>query len=325
MQGAPDNPAVIAPATPAALAQAAAILTRGGVVAFPTETVYGLGANAFDDSAVASVFAIKERPRFNPLIVHCSGRSQAQEFVGFRPEAALLAEAFWPGGLTLVLPRREGCRLSLLVSAGLDTVAVRSPAHPVARALLESACVPIAAPSANRSGRVSPTTAAAVAEELGRAVPLILDGGRCAVGIESTVVGFQGDRAVLLRPGAVPRAAIEAIVGPLHLPEGMTVQAPGMLESHYAPLAGLRLNADAVGPDEALLAFGPAVPTGAATIRNLSKSGDLREAAANLFAMLRELDHLGAASIAVMPIPESGLGEAINDRLRRAAAPRDAS
>jgi L-threonylcarbamoyladenylate synthase len=322
MSASTDNRAVISPATPAVLDQAAAILKRGGVVAFPTETVYGLGANGFDDAAVASVFAIKERPRFNPLIVHCRDRGQAEEFVDFRRQAAILADAFWPGGLTLVLPRRADCRLSLLVSAGLDTVAIRSPAHPVARALLDAARLPIAAPSANRSGRVSPTTAAAVAEELGNAVPLILDGGRCALGIESTVIGFEEDAPVLLRPGAVPRADIEAVVGHLHLAGAGRVQAPGMLESHYAPDARLRLNADSARPGEALLAFGPSVARGADLVRNLSPGADLREAAANLFAMLRELDRAGTATIAVMPIPESGLGEAINDRLRRAAAPR---
>jgi L-threonylcarbamoyladenylate synthase len=309
-------------ATPASIVEAASLLKGGRLVAFPTETVYGLGARADDDQAVSGIFAVKERPRFNPLIVHVSGRQEAEKLVAFQGKAAALAETFWPGGLTLVLPRKDTSGLSLLVSGGLDSVAVRAPAHQVARALLEEAGLPIAAPSANRSGRISPTTAEAVAEELGGAVAMIVDGGPCPLGVESSVVGFEGEKPVLLRPGAVPREALEAVVGPLGNSSSERIAGPGMMESHYAPRARLRLNAGSAGPDEALLAFGPEMPAGAAHWSNLSVSGDLREAAANFFAMLRLLDRSGAATIAVMPIPEVGLGEAINDRLQRAAAPR---
>lgn len=305
-----------------AVADAAAILNAGGLVAFPTETVYGLGADAGNDRAVAAIFAAKGRPTFNPLIVHVPGIAEAEALVDFTPLARDLAEAFWPGALTLVLPRKEHARLSLLVSAGLDTVAVRAPSNPLARALLAAAACPIAAPSANRSGSVSPTTAAHVAESLDGAVELILDGGATPLGIESTVVGFDAGKPVLLRPGAVPREAIEAVVGPLSAPaSGIT--SPGQLASHYAPIAGLRLEARDVTDDEALLAFGPDVPQGGCAGLNLSERGDLTEAAANLFAMLRALDKSGARRIAVMPIPAHGLGEAINDRLQRAAAPRE--
>jgi L-threonylcarbamoyladenylate synthase len=313
----------IVPADSYGIAEAARLLRAGKLVAFPTETVYGLGANALDEPAVAAIFAAKERPRFNPLIVHVEGREQADELVVFNKLASALAEAFWPGGLTLVLPRREPSPLALLVSAGLATAAVRSPAHPVAHALIEAAGVPLAAPSANRSGRISPTRAADVAEELGARVDLILDGGPCPLGIESTVIGFDEGRPILLRPGAVPREEIERVLGPVRGARHGIVQAPGMLASHYAPRARLRLNANRVEPGEALLAFGPDVPPTTGPVCNLSVSCDLQEAAANLFAMLRQLDRSGAAAIAVMPIPESGLGEAINDRLARAASPRE--
>jgi L-threonylcarbamoyladenylate synthase len=234
-----------------------------------------------------------------------------------------LADAFWPGGLTLVLPRREPCPLALLVSGGLTTAAIRAPAHPIARSLVEAAGVPIAAPSANRAGRISPTRAADAADELQGRVDLILDGGPCPLGIESTVIGFDGKKPILLRPGAVPREDIENLVGRLLDPHGAAIQAPGMMASHYAPRARLRLNAKTVEVDEALLGFGPGPLKGARALCNLSASGDLREAAANLFSMLRQLDKSGAKTIAVMPIPVSGLGEAINDRLARAAAPRE--
>jgi L-threonylcarbamoyladenylate synthase len=316
----PPRSARIRPAGPASVALAAQALREGTLVVFPTETVYGLGASARNDEAVAEIFALKQRPRFNPLIVHVLSRADAEELAVFNPKASALAEIFWPGGLTLVLPRREGCPLSLLVSAGLDSVALRAPAHPIARALLEEAGTPIAAPSANRSGRISPTTAEAVAEELGDAA-LILDGGPCAIGLESTVVGFYGNEAVLLRPGAVSRHLIEAVVGPLGKPPAAIV-APGMMESHYAPGADLRLNATKVSPGEALLAFGTPPLRGATFECNLSPRGDVKEAAANLFSMLRALDATGAATIAVMPVPTHGLGEAINDRLLRASAPR---
>ncbi|MGQ0740863.1 MAG: L-threonylcarbamoyladenylate synthase [Alphaproteobacteria bacterium] len=318
----PTFPTPISPATPRAIAEAAALIREGKLVVFPTETVYGLGANALDDFAVSAIFAAKERPRFNPLIVHVLDRLEAVEIVEFNPTARSLSDAFWPGGLTLVLPRREPSPLALLVSAGLDTVAVRSPSHEVARALLDASGVPIAAPSANRSSRISPTTAADVADELGGRVNLILDGGPCTIGLESTVVGFEDSKPVLLRKGAVPREKIERIGGLLSEPTGDAIQSPGQMQSHYAPRARLRLNARDVRDNEALLAFGPELPQGACVMQNLSLRGDLREAASNFFAMLRALDRAGAQTIAVMPIPNSGLGEAINDRLQRAAAPR---
>lgn len=314
--------AVIRTATPDAIAEAAAILARGGLVAFPTETVYGLGADARNDRAVAAIFAAKSRPRFNPLIVHVRDLAAALRFVEMPAQARRLAEAFWPGALTLVLPRRADCQLSLLVSAGLDTVAIRVPDHPVAQAVLAASGAPIAAPSANASGEVSPTTAAHVQESLGEKVDLILDGGPTRLGLESTIIRFENGKPVLLRPGAIPRDAIETIAGAFASRKDSAVTAPGQLESHYAPHARVRLNASDVQPGEALLAFGPSAPPGAPILRNLSPRGDLVEAAANLFAMLRELDALGPQSIAVMPIPDRGLGEAINDRLRRAAAPR---
>lgn len=306
-------------ATPDAIAAAGKTLRAGGLIAFPTETVYGLGADATDGTAVAAIFALKRRPRFNPLIVHVKNAAQAAEHVAFSEVALALAKTFWPGPLTLVLPRRADTKLSLLVSAGLDTVAVRAPSHPVAQALIAAAGVPIAAPSANPSGSVSPTTAAHVAEGFGGAVT-VLDGGASPVGLESTVIGFSPEGPVMLRPGGTPREAIEKVLGcPLLAPAPHgPVSSPGMLTSHYAPRARLRLNAVTVDPGEVLLGFGPDA-TGAAL--NLSPSGSLAEAAANLFAMLRTLDER-AQAIAVMPVPAKGLGEAINDRLRRAAAPR---
>jgi L-threonylcarbamoyladenylate synthase len=305
-----------------AIEEASALLKDGKLVAFPTETVYGLGANALDDFAVSAIFAAKQRPRFNPLIVHVHDREEAEELVRFNTLAAGLADAFWPGPLTLVLPRREPSALAALVSAGLATAAVRAPAHKVARALVEAAGAPVAAPSANRAGQVSPTTAKHVADELAGRVDMILDAGPCPVGIESTVIGFDKDKPVLLRAGAVVREEIEKITGPLHDPLGDIIQSPGMMASHYAPRAYLRLNATEVKSGEALLAFGCDIPEGAVATSNLSEAGDLREAAVNLFAMLRRLDSTGAAAIAVMPVPGRGLGEAINDRLARAAAPR---
>jgi L-threonylcarbamoyladenylate synthase len=306
----------------AAIATAADILRRGGLVAFPTETVYGLGADAGDDKAVASIFAAKGRPRFNPLIVHVADQAAAEAFVTFPAMARALADAFWPGALTLVLPRKPDARLSLLVSAGLDTVAIRVPSHPLAHRLIEASGRPIAAPSANASGQVSSTTATHVAQSLSENVDLILDGGSTAHGIESTVIGFENGKPVMLRPGAIAREDIERVVGPLASSHGTAPASPGRLPSHYAPRAQLRLNTKDVRGDEALLAFGSEAPNGAKQVLNLSSSGDLKEAAANIFAMLRKLDATGAATIAVMPIPEHGLGEAINDRLRRAAAPR---
>jgi len=303
------------------IAQAARILRRGGLVAFPTETVYGLGADATNGQAVARIFEAKGRPRFNPLIAHVADLAAARDLADFGDAALALATKFWPGPLTLVLPLRPGARtrISELVTAGLDTLAVRVPAHPIARRLLAAAGVPIAAPSANISGRVSPTSARHVEEDLGPAVDMILDGGPAQTGLESTILALSPVPA-LLRPGGQPREEIEALLGfRLQDYRETGVRAPGQLASHYAPRATLRLNAKSAGPGELLLGFGPRAPEGAL---NLSRSGELREAAANLFAYLRALDAQGPAQIAVMPIPEAGLGEAINDRLRRASAPR---
>ena len=304
----------------AAIARAGEMLRAGRLVAFPTETVYGLGADATNDRAVASIFAAKGRPTFNPLIVHVPDLAAAEAIAEFTPLARKLAHAFWPGALTLVLPRKPAAKISFLASAGLDTIALRIPSGAVAQQLLKAAGVPIAAPSANRSGRVSPTRAEHVAADFGDAIDLILDGGPTKLGLESTVIGFNCTTPVLLRPGAVPREDIEKLAGPLAAADE-NISSPGQLASHYAPHAALRLDARDAHPDEALLAFGPDVPQGARIVRNLSTKGDLTEAAANLFAMLRALD-AQAAKIAVMPIPHTGLGEAINDRLRRAAAPR---
>ncbi len=306
-------------ATADAIAQAGRLLAEGRLVAFPTETVYGLGGRADRDASVAAIYAAKGRPSFNPLIVHVPDLEAAREVVRPDNRARILADIFWPGPLTLVLPRREGSELSLLATAGLDTVAVRSPAHAVAQALLKAAGVPVAAPSANRSGKVSPTTAAHVAEGLGAEVAMVLDGGPCLVGVESTVLDLSGPQAAILRPGSVTREEIESIIGPVLTAEDSAApKSPGMLASHYAPGLPVRLEAAQAGPGEALLGFGPAP----GAILNLSPSGDLTEAAANLFAMLRALDRPDFSGIAVMPIPERGLGIAINDRLRRAAAPR---
>jgi len=311
----------IVKATEAAVERAAEALAGGEIVAFPTETVYGLGANALDARAVARVFAAKERPRFNPLIVHVPNLIEAERYAVFNDTARKLAQSFWPGPLSLVLPKRPGCGIADLVSAGLDTIALRAPAHPVAQALLKAAKLPIAAPSANRSGRVSPTTAAHVEAELGDRPALILDAGPCPLGIESTVVSVLSETPALLRPGAVTRQAIEAVLGrPLGIAEAAERSAsPGQLAAHYAPHTKLRLNAVRVAPQEALLAFGSGAPQGARLTINLSESGNLEEAAARLFAALRELDQANAEAIAVMPIPAEGLGEAINDRLQRAA------
>ena len=305
-------------ASDAGLARAAALLRAGGLVSFPTETVYGLGADATDDRAVARIFEAKGRPRFNPLIVHLPEVAAVQEIAVLDGEALRLAEAFWPGPLTLVLPRRAGSDVSPLVSAGLDTVAVRVPDHGLARRLLAATGRPVAAPSANPSGRISPTDAAHVLAGLDGRIEAVVDGGPCAVGVESTIVGFAPD-PVLLRPGGLPVEALEACLGaPLALHgEAGPVTAPGQLASHYAPRAPLRLDVVSPAPGERLLGFGPV--EGAAL--NLSPSGDLVEAAATLFHHLHALDR-DAAPIAVSPIPDHGLGVAINDRLKRAAAPR---
>jgi len=301
-------------------------LRQGRLVAFPTETVYGLGADASNGRAVARIFAAKGRPRFNPLIVHVPGLAEAEDLAAFDERARKAARLFWPGPLSLVLRRRESSTLSLLVSAGLDTVALRVPAHSVAQSLLHAVGRPIAAPSANRSGRVSPTTAAHVAAELGGRAALILDGGACPIGLESTVLDLSGEQPLLLRPGAVTLESLIEIFGPIEAsnPDEPAPRSPGRLPSHYAPNLPVRLAATSARPGEALLAFGPEAPPGFSEVGWLSRKGDLAEAAANLFAMLRRLDRPEFSGIAVMPIPERGLGRAINDRLRRAAAPRTA-
>jgi L-threonylcarbamoyladenylate synthase len=294
--------------------KAAMLLKQGQLVAIPTETVYGLAGNATSDKAVALIYETKGRPQFNPLITHVLSLEDAKAFVTVNKQAEALAKQFWPGPLTLVLPRKEGCALSLLVSAGLDSVAIRSPAHPVARALLAETGFPLAAPSANRSGKISPTEARHVGDEFGSDIA-ILDGGKCSEGIESTVIDLTGAPTVL-RPGTITQEAIEAVIGKIATTHNGSIKSPGMLEKHYAPNTPLRLNAMHADSGELLLAFGAAL-TGSA--ENLSPSGDLKEAAANLFHMLRALDKKDAKGIAVMPIPEEGLGIAINDRLRRAA------
>lgn len=310
----------VEPADAATIARAGALLGAGRLVAFPTETVYGLGADATNDGAVAAIFAAKGRPSFNPLIVHIAETAEAEALVRVDRRARVLMERFWPGPLTLVLPRAPGSPVSLLASAGLDTIAVRLPGHDVARAVIRAAGRPIAAPSANRSGAVSPTTARHVAESLGGRVDLIVDGGPCRVGVESTVLDLSTAQATLLRPGGVTAEHLtEALGSPPARPDraGDAPKSPGMLESHYAPALAVRLDAAAARPGEALLGFGAMACT-----LNLSPAGDLTQAAANLFAFLRRLDDPAFAAIAVAPIPDHGLGAAINDRLRRAAAPR---
>ncbi|GHA30142.1 threonylcarbamoyl-AMP synthase [Devosia pacifica] len=305
---------------PQTVEDAAALLRAGGICAFPTETVYGLGAKARDSNAVLAIYETKQRPRFNPLIVHCADLGMARRFAQFTPLAERFAQV-WPASLTLVLPLAEGAGLSDLVTAGLDTVGIRIPAHPLARDLIAEVGEPLAAPSANPSGRLSPTSAAQVKSLFADQVP-VLDGGRAEAGVESTIISLIGDRPVQLRAGAMARDALEQQIGmPIPLAEeGAAIASPGMLASHYAPRARLRLNADAPGEGERYIGFG-ADPSGLAAA-NLSPSGDLREAAYNLFSVLHMLDDAGDAPIAVAPIPATGLGEAINDRLKRAAAPR---
>jgi L-threonylcarbamoyladenylate synthase len=322
----------ILPVDEAALAAAARVLGEGGLVAFPTETVYGLGADATNPAAIARLYQAKGRPSFNPLIAHVFDLEAARRIGGFDAAALLLAEAFWPGPLTLVLPKTRDCAVADLATAGLDTVAIRVPAHKVARQILRAFAGAVVAPSANLSGHVSPTTALHVQSDLEGRIDLIIDGGPVEVGVESTIVGcFETPK--LLRPGGVPRDGIERVLGhaleqPAPDSESDTVKplAPGMLGSHYAPRSRLRLNAERIEAGEALLAFGPAMPPGAdgaKAVMNLSTRGDLVEAAANLFSYLRALDSRAARAIAVMPIPQDGLGEAINDRLRRAAIGRE--
>ena len=308
------------PADDTGIARAARLLREGRLVAFPTETVYGLGGDATDDHAVARIFEAKGRPRFNPLIVHLPGLEDAERIAVLDDRARAVAGAFWPGPLTLVLPLRDGAGISPLVTAGLSTVAIRVPAHPVARALLRAVGRPVAAPSANPSGRVSPTRAAHVLDGLAGRIAAVVDGGACAVGVESTILGLDGAPR-LLRPGGIPAEALEAALGqPLATGGSATApNAPGQLASHYAPGAAVRLNARAAETGEILVGFGPV--KGDLT---LSAGGDLVEAAANLFHILREADTLAGPGgrIAFAPVPDQGLGRAINDRLRRAAAPR---
>jgi len=312
----------IVPANADTIAEAAAALRRGALIAFPTETVYGLGADATNGLAIAAIYAAKGRPSFNPLIVHFTGVEAVAALAHVTPVAARLAAAFWPGPLTLVLGKRRTCPVVELATAGLDTIAVRIPAHPVAQALLRAANLPVAAPSANRSGHVSPTTAVHVEADIGDRVAMILDGGPATLGLESTVVDASNAEPIVLRLGAVTREDLARVLGrPIAVASGDPSQpaSPGMLARHYAPGARLRLEARDVRSGEALLAFGAPVPHHAGPMVNLSAKGDLMEAAANLFSALRTLDASGATAIAVMPIPECGLGEAINDRLRRAA------
>lgn len=313
-----DAPTLILSPDPDGLARAAAILQSGGLVSFPTETVYGLGADARDDQAVARIYAAKGRPTFNPLIVHLPDLAAVQAYCEITDDAQRLAAAFWPGALTLVLPLKPDSGISRLVTAGLDTLAVRVPDHPVAQGLLATFGGPIAAPSANPSGRISPTTAAHVAAGLDGKIDAVVDGGACGVGVESTIVSCVG-RPAVLRAGGLPVEVLEDCLGaPLSLPDDPeTPISPGQLASHYAPVGTVRLNATDVQQDEVLLGFG-AVDAAL----NLSPGGDLTEAAARLFDCLHQLDAMGATKIAVSPIPEHGLGRAINDRLRRAAAPR---
>jgi L-threonylcarbamoyladenylate synthase len=308
---------MIVSSTPEALEKALQILHAGDLIGLPTETVYGLAADATQDVAVAKIFEQKNRPSINPLIIHGATQTTFQEHVEWDERAQLLAEAFWPGPLTLVLPRKLTSSISLLASAGLETLAVRVPHHPVALDLLKKFGKPLAAPSANRSGKVSPTTAEHVAEDFSNL--FILNGGATTIGLESTILDLTSATLLILRPGGISREELEAVIGPIQMHDSSTIKAPGMMKSHYAPHLPLRLDALGPQPGEAFLAFGPT----AQSDFNLSITGELREAAANLFKMLRLLDQMEFKGIAVAPIPMQGLGLALNDRLQRAAAPRD--
>jgi L-threonylcarbamoyladenylate synthase len=314
------------------IVKAASLLRRGELVALPTETVYGLAANARNTEAVEKIYEVKNRPSFNPLIVHVASLAMAERFAVFNPLARQLAEAFWPGPLTLVLPVNSESGLSPLVMAGLETVAIRVPSHPFMHQLLEESGLPLAAPSANPSGFMSPVTADHVLQGLGDKIPLIIDGGACSVGVESTILGFDEQGyvidPVLLRAGGLSREQIEQVIAPLKIISPSSqgsdakgkITAPGQLTRHYAPLKPLRLNAIHVNPNEALLAFGTPILPGAGALFQLSTKGNLEEAASRLFLGLHTLSHLSVKTIAVMPIPRHGVGEAINDRLMRAAA-----
>ncbi len=310
----------ITPPTQQSIIHATELLSAGKLVAFPTETVYGLGADATNDKAVAAIFEAKGRPQFNPLIIHVADTRALNDLIEWNEIARTLAAEFWPGPLTLVLPRKKDCPVSLLASAGMDTLAVRIPSHPVAHQLLKEFGKPIAAPSANVSGKLSPTTPVHVAESLGDKVDLILAGGKSQIGLESTVVDLVSEKPRILRPGGVTKEQLEKVLSEIAIASEnpATPLSPGMLPSHYAPDLPLRLNADSVADDEALLAFGPDMFVKGGAVRlNLSEKGDLAEAAAHLFAMLRQLDQPRLRGIAVMPLPETGLGAAINDRLKR--------
>ena len=318
------GPALVLVTDDAALDRAAQIILDGGLVAMPTETVYGLAADATNGAAVAAIYTAKGRPSFNPLICHVADLKMAATCAHFSPLARQLVDRFWPGPLTVVLPRTMNCPVNELATAGLDTIALRMPKNPAAIGLISRVARPLAAPSANPSERLSPTTAAHVAETLGAKIDLILDGGASPAGLESTIVALDGDVAVMLRPGALGRAEIELLTGPLAAPDvNAGILAPGMMRRHYAPDAALRLDATDVREGESFIAFGPP-PEGVRADLNLSARGDLAEAAANLFAMLRRLD-ASSRAIAVAPIPDVGLGEGIRDRLKRAAAhfPKD--
>lgn len=320
----PNRQMTVTPATRSSIIRASQALRNGELVAFPTETVYGLGGDATNADAVARIFEMKGRPHFNPLIVHVADRETAASHVEFNESANRLATAFWPGPLTLVLTKKPESEICDLVSAGLETIGIRVPLNPVAQELLQTAGLPVAAPSANLAGRISPTRASHVQDDLGDGPALILDGDFAAIGLESTVIGFSDDTPLLLRPGGIPGKDIEKVLGKkLEGAEtGHAPTSPGQLESHYAPRAAIRLNATDVKKGEALMSFGNRQPETDGPSVNLSPDGSLREAAIHFFAALRELDASGCKTIAVVPIPDEGLGEAINDRLRRAAAPR---
>lgn len=324
---------IISSEHPDAICEAASVLLRGGLVGLPTETVYGLAANALDGKAVARIFAAKGRPHFNPLIIHCHTLEQISNYVQLNDDAINLSEAFWPGPMTLILPRKKDCKVSELASAGLSSLAVRIPRHPIAMAVLRQADVPLAAPSANSSGTISPTSASHVVQSLGNSVDLVLASGSCKVGLESTVLDLTADKPVILRPGVLTADDFLGVlkISPAYeIDQNATMKSPGLLLKHYAPTIPIRLNAIDLDKGEALLGFGSLKFMGVRgggfasdlpeeSICNLSETGDLYEAAANLFSMMRALDNSSHKGIAVMSIPDKGVGIAINDRLRRAA------
>ena len=315
MASALANGPKIRAATPARIAEAGRLIAKGGLVAIPTETVYGLACNALDQDALARLYEAKGRPKFNPLIVHVKNTAAARRLAVFTPMAERLAKAFWPGPLTLVLSRRPDCAVALLATAGLDSIALRAPSHPVAQRILDAAKVPIAAPSANSSGKLSPTTAEHVDRDLGPKLDLILDGGPCPIGLESTVIDARAEPLRMLRPGAITRGQAEAATGgKIANASPGKIESPGRLERHYSPRTPLRLNAKAAKSGEVMIGFGKV-----AGDFNLSEEGSLTEAAANLYAALHLADARRAKAIAVAPVPARGLGAAINDRLSRAA------